>query len=394
MLQLHTLMNLRPETVVSLLDVPFTIKVQALPNVVEASYSIDSVEMVGNDDEMIDVSEVIDASFDCEEIMVVLTDFIVCGGLNYDQHAESPFEDGCANGSFCSLSADSYGFYQSLGRNADGDRDLQLDAVTDELAKYVAQAISPEVVSLLADQLQVSGIDSPDRVLPLLDGAIRWRNWDDALDRIADAFFQQRWWSDMSEEWVDKLSQLSDMLDAGSAESAWDRAFAAGKIGNPMHVAIDELKHSSTVFQLAGKDFDPFSIDALWIPDDEATANIQDNVTYDLGLNAVDLLSAGWNWHDAVARRVAVSGRTFDQNDLNLLLIDQAQKYAKPIIEDYEAYVNGEVYFSRVYVIDRKTGELLPDMEEGYSTCYGREYAEEMLQSEILSTVALLSNRQ
>lgn len=69
---------LRPETVVALENVSFTMRAQALPGVLDVSESIDEVLLTGDnpDEETIDVARIMRCAPDTEERMVVLERFV------------------------------------------------------------------------------------------------------------------------------------------------------------------------------------------------------------------------------------------------------------------------------------------------------------------------------
>ena len=144
---------LRPETVVALENVPFSTRAQALPGVVEASYSIDEVLMSGenSDGDTIDVRRCMRISPDIEERMVVLhRNIIIAGGLAYDQDSShlNPCEPGTANGNIYHASKrrgdadEQRSYYAAFGLDSDGNKDFSCQVVADRIVKRHTQVNS------------------------------------------------------------------------------------------------------------------------------------------------------------------------------------------------------------------------------------------------------------
>ena len=72
------------------------------------------------------------------------------------------------------------------------------------------------------------------------------------------------------------------------------------------------------------------------------------------------------------------------------LLYTEASRYCREILEEYNHWANGEVYGVVVYVIDRHTGECIDKLGTESWGHIGAKYAEDVLENEILRTVANL----
>jgi hypothetical protein len=68
----------------------------------------------------------------------------------------------------------------------------------------------------------------------------------------------------------------------------------------------------------------------------------------------------------------------------------EARNYAKSCIETYSQWANGEVYGRVIYVIDRNTGLLLETHNDECWEFIGMDYAEEELESALLSAALTL----
>jgi hypothetical protein len=395
MLQLESLKNLRPETVVGIKDVPFTVLAEALPGVIEASYSIDEVASTDADADFIDVAAQLNLSPDTEERMVVTDRYIVAGGLVYAAHhdCDNPLESGCANGAIYHRRSDRGNrteqsrFLDACGLNGDGEPDLAAEAVSDELALHVTATIQQNkaLMTMLCDVIGMPGAQpARDVVFARITDAIGREGWEFAKDYIADSFLGIKWWVDVPDAVKDNWSDLVDLLTESEAESAWDRANVSGKIGNPLALPISIYEHSGVSYRIDSTR-DVSSCDAVWVPDDEALENLQSKVLHDLGFSEASLLSAGWDWYEAVQRLSGMSGALLNRQELDRRLVDAARPYAKSVVEEFNSWVSGDVHGVVVYVIDRATGERISDLDEESFGYLGSQYAEEELEAIVLA---------
>ena len=427
--QVEVLSNLRPETVIAAEGVSFADRALALPEVVDAEESFSEVSMAGDADtgEMIDVTAELRLEPDTQERMVVMEKFIVAGGLCYDQDSEhcNPMKDDCANGSLYhhgrrGSSGEESSFFEALGLDSYGDKDLKDERVSDQLVAHVTTTIrkNRSLMTTLSNLLRGQGETCTwDAVLKKVGDAIYQEGWEYALDYIATWFLDVSWWADVADEWKDKLDDLAGLLCESEAESAWERAIAAGTIGNPLAVLLDIYEHGGIVYSISGGGmqcrWDTTRGGAIWVPDDDAEENIRYNVLHRLGIGEVkwfgacgskdDPLNARYSldggntwvgnfakWSQAMDAMVAASGRTIDPAELARLLSAEAEKYCKGVLEAYNAWVNGEVYGVVVYVIDRQTGERIEAEDDECWGYIGGDYAEETLEDTILNTVMRL----
>ena len=160
---------LRPETVIALESVPFTQRAEALPGVQSWSWSIDDVPFAGDnpDEDLIDVKSCMRIIPDTEERMLVLASHVIVGGLAYDQDSQhlNPCEEGAANGNIYHGSTrrgdeeERRNFYEALGLDGDGNKDLSCQAVRDRLVKRVMKGIGDDlsVFSRLIHRLRATG---------------------------------------------------------------------------------------------------------------------------------------------------------------------------------------------------------------------------------------------
>jgi len=427
--QLAVLSNLCPETVIGLTDVGFITRAMALPGVIEVSESLGEVEYVGEngaDGDLIDVGHALRLTPDVQERAVTMEKFIVAGGLCYDQDADGPLEKGSANGNIYHRGRRGHRdeesqFYESIGFDRQGNKDLTAEAVSAELAKRVTAEIRKDrsLMATLRNLLCRRGdISTWDAVLARITVAIHREGWEYALDYVASYFLDVSWWQDVAAVWKDKLDPLADLLCESEAEVAWDRAVASGTIGNPLAVMLDIYEHSGISYSLAGHGmqcgWDTSRFAAVWVPDADAEENIRYNVLHALGVGQVrwsgalgsqdDPLHArysldgatwhgvgyNWSWQQAMDAMLVHAGQPLDEARMKTLHAAEAKKYCKGILEEYNAWCNGEVFGVVVYVIDRETGKRIKDQDDECWGHIGREYAETTLEDAILSQVLRL----
>lgn len=420
---------LRPETVVALENVSFTMRAQALPGVVEVSYSIDEVLMSGEnpDGDTIDVRRCMRISPDIEERMVVLDrDIIIAGGLAYDQDSShlNPCEPGTANGNIYHVSKrrgdadEQRSYYAALGLDGDGNKDFSCQVVADRIVKRVMKGLGNDlsILTRLMHRLRATGRPvSKASLETVLRFAIEQEGWEYALDYVVDALYGVRFWNHMDGKLQDALQPLADLFSESEAEACWDEAFAAGEVGNPLAVPLDIYEHSGIAYSVSGTGmncaWDTSSAAAVWVPDDDAIDNIRSNVLSELGIGQVAWFGAlgsetdplharftldgstwvgegkGWKWREALDQMVAASSKTIDRKALDSMMNAKAVEYCKGVLEEYNDWVNGNVYGVLCYVIDRSTGRIIKD-EEAESWGYlGSQHAEDELDAIVLAKV-------
>lgn len=387
------LSNLTPQTVLGIEGVAFVSRALAMPGVEEASTSIDDVPLIGTDaDDYIDVTGQMNCRPDIEERMICTDRHLIVGGLCYDHDAVDPMESGCANGKLHRKDDKNSDFGRELGLDGDGNRDLGHEACLDNLAAHVTATIRKDksLMGELSRALRTqTGSGKWDEVLAAVSDAIYREGWEYAMSYVAEKFVGVKFATDLDDIWKDALAPLSSLLTEGEAEAAWDRAWAAGQIGNPCAVLVDMYEHSVTTCKMAANSH-PADVGAVWVPDADAMDNIQYSVLHDLGIDEGSLYAAGWVWKDAVLQVCKANGREMDDVALHAMLRDVAGRYAAGVIEEYSEWLSGNAYGVVCYVIDRASGECI---DKHTHECWGHigyEYAERELDSEVLSTALSL----
>lgn len=424
--QVEVLSNLRPETVVAVEGVPFTIRGLALPGVEEALESLSEVAFVGasDRDEAIDVKAECRIQPDTEERMVVMERFIVAGGLCVDDDTEhcNPLAENHANGHLYHRGRRAWGdeeacFFDALGRDGYGNKDLDDDSVSGQLADGAVASIrkNRSLMTTLSNLLRSRGkVATWDAVLKTITDAVHEEGWEFALDYIARWFLDASWWSDLAPCWHDKLGDLDRLLCENEAEAAWERAHVAGSIGNPLAVLLDIYEHGGVVYSVTGHGmqcrWDTTRGGAIWVPDQDAEDNIRSHVLRGLGVGDVHWsdaagsrgeppavrcsLDGGATWvggyatrAHAMAAMVEVSGLNIPPSDLAAKLAEESERYCRGVLDEYNAWVNGEVYGVVVYVVDRTSGRRVEARDDECWGYIGSEYAEESLEDAVLATV-------
>lgn len=418
--------TLRPETVVALENVPFTLRAEALPGVVEAFESIDEVLLAGDnpDEDTIDVSREMRLSPDTEERMIVCEHHVIVGGLCYDQDSShlNPCEPGTANGNIYHASTrrgdseEQAKYYAALGLNSDGNKDFSCQPVADRIVKRVMKGIG-EDLSLLTRLLhRLRAINKPVSKVSLesvIQFAINQEGWSYGLDYLADTLYGVSCWNRMDGDLQDKLQPLADLFSEQEAEEAWDEAQVAGEIGKPLTIPLDIYEHSGVAYSVTGTGmncrWDTSRAAAVWVPDEDAIDNIRSNAMSELGIGHVawfgaagsqtDSLHArfsldgsiwvgegkGWNWTQALDQMISASPVKIDRATLDSLMCAKAKEYCKGVLEEYNSWANGEVYGVVMYVIDRNTGDCISDHDDECWGFLGCSHAEEELEAQMLA---------
>ena len=417
---------LRPETVVALENVSFTMRAQALPGVLDASESIDEVLLTGDnpDEETIDVARIMRCAPDTEERMVVLERFVVAGGLVYDQDSEhlNPCEPGTANGNIYHVGSrrgdadEQSSYYAALGMDGDGNKDFTCQPVRDRIAKRVMKGIGNDlsILTRLLHRLRATGRPvSKASLESVIQFAIDQEGLEYALDYLADSLWGVAYWNRMDSKLQDALQPLADLFSESEAEECWDEAYAAGEVGNPLAIPLDIYEHGGIAYSVTGTGmncrWDTSRAAAVWVPDEDAIDNIRSNVFSELGIGQVAWFGAlgsetdplharysldgstwvgegeGWKWREAQDKLVAASTKAIDRKELNSLMYVKAVEYCKGVLEEYNDWRNGNVYGVVCYVIDRSNGRVIKDEEDECWGYLGSQYAEEELDALVLS---------
>lgn len=424
--EVQVLSNLQPETVAGLEGVSFRVRALAMPGVERVEDKIEEISLSqsGEEDVLIDVAREMRLEPDTEHRMVVLEKFIVAAGLCYDLDAASsnPLTEGCGNGDIYHLGrrarrGEEGEFLNALGLDGDGKPDLCHDAVSTILARDVCEAISKDrsVMGTLGNLLRAQGQSASwNNVRKNVTEAICREGWEYALDYIAERFFDTSWWCDVDEKWKDKLDPLVCAIGESEAQAAWREGVIKGHIGNPLAVALDIYEHSGVVYSVSGTgmqcQWDISHGGAVWVPDRHAEENIRYNVLRDLCAGQVKLFGACGSESDPLNARYSLDeGKTwvgnydtwaqatqamFEASGVEIAPADlmrgqraEAQRYCHGVLEQYNAWRNGEVYGVVCYVIDRESGKRIAQEDDECWGYVGSSYAEETLDAAVLDTV-------
>lgn len=421
--QVKVLSNLRPETVVAVKGVPFAIRALALPGVEDARTSHSEVAYAGaaDVDDPIDVAALLRMKVDTEERMVVMDRFVVAGGLCFDEDDAhcNPLADGHANGRIHHRGRrarrdEESSFFEALGRDSDGNKALTDERVADQLVAHVVSSIRKNrpVMTTLSNLRRGRGkAASWDAVLKTIADAVHREGWEFALDYVAEWFLDVPRWAELEPGWRDKLADLAQLLCEREAQAAWERALVAGSIGHPLAVLLDIYEHGGVVYSVTGSGmqcrWDTTRGGAVWVPDEGAEDHIRRNVLRGLGvgdagskddpLAARDSFDGVNTWTGAYAARsramagmVEAAGVSIGPPELGRLLAEEAERYCCGVLEDYNAWVNGEVYGVVVYVLDRATGRRIKAHDHESWGYLGSEHAEDSLEEAVLSAVMRL----
>lgn len=404
---------------------PFVAQARALPGVLEAHERLRDAPCVGSSDEKIDVAGEFSSRRPDVDRVVVMDDHVIAGALLYDDdsHALDPLEEGRANGMIYHCGGrrsrdgdERAAFFAALGRDAEGGRDLTAEGAIEEFIRHATEGLRSNraVMSILSHQLRAQGKPgSWDTVLKLIEETIRQDGgWGDVVfNHIAQRFFGVPSWDKLPSGMPSRLEGLAVLLTATAASEAWERAVQAGTVGNPLAVLLDIYEHGGILYSVSGEGmqcrWDTSRGAAIWVPDKDAEENILANALAALGLGQVRWFGAlgsdedplharysldgGASWHghfakwaDALNALAAASPVKPNRETLEATLREQSERYCRGVLEEFNAWVNGEVYVAQVKVFDRRTGEELVEHEDICGGYIGMRCAEESLEETVL----------
>lgn len=401
---------LTPETLACLEAVSFRDRAHAIPGVVRAHESITPVTLTGQNDydgavTSAEIASICDFHPDTEERQMVLADYIIAGGLEYDRDADKPLFAG--GGEIIELDRDEEALRMALGLDGHGDKWLEHEAVDAGLAHAVNVAIDTnDELRLALCRLMLKHPERPrwvafrnELVLSITD-----KGWQSGLDDIAHHFLDAPCWSAVDPEWRDALDPIACILYTGMAQSVWDTARRRGLIGNPMAVALDGSAGRYGGGYSVGECDEP-SCKAVWIPDEIAESEIrlaavtlatEGMVRADTAAGVSQQgawrfsLDAGATWSQAyptVGRACAawLSAVPDAAKDRYWSCMRQsARDYCERVLAPFNAWLYGDVYEAKVHVMDRRTGQLLDVHTSEIQGRYGYEDARRELDSEML----------
>lgn len=350
-------------------------KYKAVNAAVEAvMFKIQDVETA--DGEELSVSSELRIAPELEERMVLTDRYVIAGGLCADSDVQNPLEDQDGAGNLYHRGRRAWGsekskFYAALGLDSDGNRLLGDEAVSDELAKSVCDAIrkNRSLMTTLSNLLRGQGKKGTwDEVCATVADAIYREGAEYAADYFADKFLEVAWMGDVSEAWQEKLSPLVDLVSDAEIEAAWQRAMDKGTLGERYAVKVDIYEHSGISYSVSGEGmqcrWDTTRAGAVWVPNELALENIQSRAQTLFDTEGGDL--------EELTQRVA-------------------RDYCRGVLEEYTDWCNGNCYGVVLYAIDRQTGERVPDLDFEAWGFIGSQYAEENLDEAIMELVKQLN---
>jgi len=382
--------RLNPKTVVQLDNVSFQVKALALPGVEAVEYSTGEVSMVGElfpeDPSLIDVSQVMEFKPDSETHMIITDKYIIVGGLNQDDDSShlDPF-DNDGNGEIHhysdrnrrSRNDERKSFYEALGLDSYGRIDLNHNVIIQALINQTKTKIkgNRSLMTTLSNLLRSKGIDSSwDEVMKWVEKAIHDGGAESAKDYIARYFLDTHYWERLPSNWQDKLTDFDEIFMETEIEKIWKQSCDEGKIGNPLAVKLDIYEHGGVAYSVSGEGmncaFDTSRCAAIWVPDPCAEENIRCQAYSELDVGIMQ-----------------ASGKSVSNEELLTLMQKISRQYCRSILTDYNNWLNGDVHSFTINVIDRQTGEVMPEHEDSCSGHIGSQYAEQELQSTILQKV-------
>jgi hypothetical protein len=413
--QCHALSRLSLQTLIGLERVGFEVKARALPGVVDARESLGDVDLVGDfdEDDCIEVRAMMRLKPQHEERMIVTARYIVAGGLAHDDDCQNPLDDE-GNGKLVHRgrrgnAREEHEFNDALGLDQYGDRDLCADAVCVELYRLVWERVR-------ADKAQcaklVRLLKKHDRTCTVKEAIAQAMAYGGTSEAVVESFTSETRMGNLELQDAIRLLPLTTLADELQMD-AWRAAMRKGTLGVPHAQLVDIYEHGLSSYTLAGSGmqdrWDTTSAGALWVPCEDALYNIRHHAMRALGLTHVDFKVNGtadvaysldngatWvagyaTWHDALVAMLAAAGAGITLEAVEEALATAARAYAKPLLEEYTSWGNGDCYGVVVYVIDRTTGRRVRDHDDECWGYLGSSYAAEELEARMLSLAATLT---
>lgn len=407
---------------VAVADLPFGMKVKALPGVEEvretswSNYRLDDEVTFSDDPEQtFDAEDACRLGLEYQKRMVVMDKFVVIGGLVADNDCENPLESCDAEGKVWFAgrrgNRENQSEYQdALGLDSDYSPNLELGWVEEEATRRYGALLKVNHsvwMVKLTTELADEGF-TPKSILEEIVDYKRYGNWSGC--RI-----------DWDDDDLDVLDDLPDWKDV--AKEAWEAGRESGNVGNPLAVALDVYEHSGMHLSVSGEGmqcrWDTTRGGAVWVPDGAALENIQYKVMEKIGMGQLKWFGAcgsesdplharystdggqTWKGHfakwreamDALKAEWLAQGNTLEAAKLRQAEYDAAEEYCRGVLESYNAWLGGECYGVCVYVIDRQTGEELDCYQHEVWGYIGSDSARDDLEGEIVRLVEELSGK-
>ena len=228
----------------------------------------------------------------------------------------------------------------------------------------------------------------------------------------------------------DQLRAAADMLYFTAdevAERIWKEARAKGRIGDPFAVMLDVYDHSGRMWSISGEGtqcrWDTSRGAGMWIPDDELRGVLEERAKVACWAyvretpirlkgkdNKYQLIEVSWNeagpvhadlggiefsddWHALYqkAKQIAADKPEPTGVQLNWARGVVAEEFCRGILEEYNAWLNGDCYGTVVQFFNNTgtTDEPVWEQEDS-DACWGfigSEYAEQELKASFDSVV-------
>lgn len=381
------------------------VRLAAIPGVEHVSDQLGDVPTVDAEgqpleDEEIDLKEAVRLKLDCAIRVAVLPRHIVVGGLIQDYDAESPIsEDGC-NGRLLHAEnpSEREEMRRALGLNEDGELEIDHAEVHRRMVVPVSRRIAEDIdlCMVLAAAHRTSGTNGT-----FVDAVRRALAKDGSREAFDDVFGRG---AALPASVHGKLESIV----AHAKHVLSRKVLKESCFGDPMAFALDIYDHGGRHYSFSSEGmqcrWDTSRGAAMWIPDDEARRYIVSDTAKSLGLGEVayrkerdeeasrlmiTLDGVSWkpvaSYQEACAELEVKAAQALPARRWRKALREHAHRYAKALIEEYNAWCNGDVYGVCVYVIDRITGERIEEDEcWGY---IGTDYAESELDANVFHEV-------
>lgn len=361
---------LSPETIIAINDASLSDQLKALPKVELVGPSISTVYYLNDDGSqsrhVLTIESALPQKIETVMQVVVTDSHVIVAGTSYDDSAENPITDCDGNGAIyhrgrrAASDVERRDFNKVYGLDQHGEKDVGLSVVVAEWIRGASDAIRSKrnLISALCNVLRKKkGRATWNSVLLEVANAINRGGPGFALSKFCYEIFDESVPHKVHARYQHLVEELEQILSVEAAEEAWNRLAMKGEVGEKYAVPLDIYEHGMLAYRLAGTgvrdQFDTTSNGAVWVPDAEAMSNIMAAATYKLGDSITE---------EAIEKAVVA--------------------YAKPLIEDYENFVNGQSYGVLAYAIDRRTGEVTH--QEAEWGLIGTESAEEICQQTLL----------
>jgi hypothetical protein len=302
-----------------------------------------------------------------------------------DEDSDNPIDDDFGSGNIYKYGRRSRDgskeFYKALGLDSDGNRSYENLHVKALTRVKTTQALSQDKV--LGGKLR--RLAKASRGVNLGKAIADYFNED--FRSSSHAFAGKGNWVTLPENIENALRDFDTLVEE-SEEKAWVEAQNKGLLQAPFSLSLDIYEHSGISYSLSGHgtqcQFDTSRNGAVWVPCDGALENLMLKFAQKIGLTLNALAGKGFkcsaksvhdNWDAILLKAQKRTGKT--RTEILGIVYEVASEYAESLIELYNQWCNGDVYW--VNITATVDDEKESTFDENLSGLYGYDRADEVI---------------